>query len=188
MNSRLAPFCMFVVLLLVVPSTSQAQWGRYGRSGVVQGPDGVLYNTRSPEWRMSGGNIFVYEQLVEQKMMQQQRLMMRQQQMQMRQMQQATRKRAGRAAAQAAIRQNGAGADDQQGGALPPRRERKTPATAGINASADSTRQKGGPTSNSDSATPKSGRLLPRLWSHPTHPIDAPADGLSVMSAPAAAA
>ena len=186
MNSRLV-LCCVIGVLLAIPSTSQAQGRGYGRSGVVQGPDGPLYDSWSPEWRMSGGNIFVYEQLVEQKMMQQQRLMMRQQQMQMRQMQQATRKRAGRAAAQAAIRANGR-RNDQQGGALPPRRERKTPATAGINASADSTRQKGGPTSNSDSATPKSGRLLPRLWSHPTHPIDAPADGLSVMSAPAAAA
>jgi hypothetical protein len=68
----------------------------YGRSGVVQGSDGPLYDTRSPESRMSDGNIFVYEQLVEQKMMlQQQKLMMRQQQTLMRQMQQGARNGAG---------------------------------------------------------------------------------------------
>jgi hypothetical protein len=171
MNSRLVLCWVVGVLLLAIPSTSQAQGRGYGRSGVVQGPDGPLYDTRSPEWRMSGGNIFVYEQLVEQKMMlQQQKLMMRQQQMQMRQMQQATRKRAGRAAVPAAIRQNGVGANDQQGGALPPRRKRKTPATAGINASAGSTRKKGGPTSNSDSATPKSGAASPAPLEPPNSP------------------
>src|SRR5208337_131786 len=110
---------------------------------------------------MSGGNIFVYEQLMEQKMALQQ-LMMRQQQMQMRQMQQAARKGAGRAAAPASIRQNGAVANDQQGGTLPPRRKRKTPATAGINASAGNTRKKVGPSSNSESeATPKFGVAFP---------------------------
>jgi hypothetical protein len=172
MNLRLVLCCVLGVLLLAIPCTSQAQWRRYGRSGVVQGPNGPLYDTRSPEWRMSGGNIFVYEQLMEQKMMlQQQKLMMRQQQMQMRQMQQAARKGAGRAAAPAAIRQNGAVANDQQGGTLPPRRKRKTPATAGINASAGSTRKKVGPTSNPDSvATPKSGAASPAPLEPPNSP------------------
>ena len=79
MNSRLVICSVIGVLLLAIPSTSQAQGRGYGRFGVVQGPDGPLYDTRSPEWRMSGGNIFVYEQLVEQKMMlQQQKFMMRQ--------------------------------------------------------------------------------------------------------------
>lgn len=32
------------------------------------GPDGPLYDTRTPEWRMSGGNVFYYQQLMEQKM------------------------------------------------------------------------------------------------------------------------
>jgi len=32
------------------------------------GPYGPLYDTRSPEWRMSGGNIFVYQELMEAKM------------------------------------------------------------------------------------------------------------------------
>ncbi|APW62624.1 hypothetical protein [Paludisphaera borealis] len=63
---RLALLCG---LVLVTASTADAQWGR-GRSGggVVMGPDGPLYDTRSPEWRMSGGNIFVYQELMEQKM------------------------------------------------------------------------------------------------------------------------
>src|SRR5271157_3294797 len=113
MNSRLVLCSVIGVLLLAIPSTSQAQGRGYGRSGVVYGPDGPLYNTRSPEWRMSGGNIFVYQQLIEQKMMlRQQKLMMRQQQLQMRQIQQAARKGAGRAAAPAAIRQNGTVAND----------------------------------------------------------------------------
>jgi len=172
MNSRLVLFCVLGVLLLAIPSTSQAQGRRYGRSGVVYGPDGPLYDTRSPEWRMSGGNIFVYEQLVEQKMMlQQQKLMMRQQQMQMRQVQQAARKGAGRAAAPAAIRQDGAGANNQQGGTLPPRRKKKTPAIAGINASSGSTRTQVGPISNPDSAaTPKSKAASPASVEPPVSP------------------
>lgn len=51
--------CMLGVLDAFLCST-QGQWRRYGRGGVVQGPDGPLYDTRSHEWRMSGGNIFVY--------------------------------------------------------------------------------------------------------------------------------
>lgn len=85
---------------------------------------------------MSGGNIFAYEQLVEQKMLQQQKLMMRQQRQQqtlMRQMQQGARNGAGRAPA-------------------------------------DSTRKKGGPTSNSDSATPKSGVASPAPLEPPNSP------------------
>ncbi len=92
MNSRLVLCSVIGVLLLAIPSTSQAQGRGYGRSGVVQGSDGPLYDTRSPESRMSGGNIFAYEQLVEQKMLPQQKLKMRQQGLQhtlMRQMQQA---------------------------------------------------------------------------------------------------
>ena len=45
------------------------------------GPNGPLYDTRSPEWRMSGGDIFYYQQLMQQKyMMQQQKYMMQQMQ------------------------------------------------------------------------------------------------------------
>jgi len=49
MNSRLVLFCVLGVLLLAIPSISQAQGRRYARSGVVYGPDGPLYDTRSPE-------------------------------------------------------------------------------------------------------------------------------------------
>jgi len=49
MNSRLVLFCVLGVLLLAIPSTSQAQGRRYARSGLVYGPDGPLYDTRSPE-------------------------------------------------------------------------------------------------------------------------------------------
>jgi hypothetical protein len=66
-------------LLALTPSTSHAQYRR-GRSGVVMSPYGLLYDTRSPEWRMSGGNIFLYQQLMAQKqLMFQQRMMMAQQ-------------------------------------------------------------------------------------------------------------
>ncbi len=172
MRSRLELFCVLGVLLLAIPSTSRAQYGRYGRSGIVYGPDGPLYNTRSPEWRMSGGNIFVYQQLMQQKMMmQQQRLMIRQQQMQMRQAQQAARKGAGGAAARAAIRQNQAVANNQQGGALPPRRKKKTPATAGVNAGAGSTLRQVGSSPNPDSATtPRSKAATPAPLDPPSSP------------------
>jgi len=138
----------------------------------VQGPDGVLYNTRSPEWRMSGGNIFVYQQLMEQKMMlQQQRLIVKQQQMQKRQVQQAARRGAGRAAAGAAIGQNGGAANNQQNGALPPRGKKKTPATAGVNAGSGSTLRQVRPISNPDPATtPKSRAATPASVEPPDSP------------------
>lgn len=45
------------------------------------GPDGPLYDTRSPEWRMSGGDIYAYQELMQQKMMmQQQKYLMQQMQ------------------------------------------------------------------------------------------------------------
>ena len=172
MPARLVLCCVLVALPTAIPSTSHAQGGRYGRSGIVYGPDGPLYNTRSPEWRMSGGNIFVYQQLVQQKiMMQQQRLMVRQQQLQMRQLQQAASKGAGRAAAQRAIRQNGAVANNQQGAMVPPRRMKKTPATAGVNAGAGSTRRQVGSNSNPHSATtPKSKSATPARLELPALP------------------
>ena len=175
MNSRLVLCCVIGVLPLATPSVAQAQGRGYGRSGVVYGPDGPLYDTRSPEWRMSGGNIFVYEQLVQQKiMLQRQKLMLRQQRQQqalMRQMQQGARRGAGRAAAQAAIRQNGAVANGQQAATLPARRKRKTPATVGANATAAGSPKTAGPASNSDPApTPNSGSASPA----PLEPPDSP--------------
>jgi hypothetical protein len=114
-----------LAVLLALPSTSFAQYRRYGRSGVVMSPYGPLYDTRSPEWRMSGGNIFVYEQLMEAKMMarQQQMMMMKQQMIMMKQQrksQQARRSGAGLNAANA----------DQfggQGAAVGATRQRKKP-------------------------------------------------------------
>lgn len=62
-------FALLCGLVLMTTSTAHAQRGRgRGRGGVVMGPDGPLYDTRSPEWRMSGGNIFVYQELMEEKM------------------------------------------------------------------------------------------------------------------------
>ncbi len=121
---------------------------------------------------MSGGNIFVYEQLMEQKMMLQM-LMMRQAAADAAGNQEkgSASRRAGR------DRQNGAGANNLQNGTLPARRTKKTlPTPQTSTAAAASTLKK-------SEATPplprKPPRPLPRLWSRPTHPIDAPAHGLS---------
>jgi hypothetical protein len=69
-------------LALASTSTAHAQRGRGRyRGGVVMGPDGPLYDTRSPEWRMSGGNIWLYQELMEEKMeREQEQLMLRQMQ------------------------------------------------------------------------------------------------------------
>ena len=72
---RLALLCGLVVLSA---STAEAR-GRGPRGGVVMGPNGPLYDTRSAEWQMSGGNIFAYQELMQQKMMMQQQKMMMQQ-------------------------------------------------------------------------------------------------------------
>lgn len=64
--------------LVGLASTAEA---RGPRGGNVVGPDGVLYNTNSPEWRSSGGNMIVYQQIIQQKMfLQQQQMMIKQQQ------------------------------------------------------------------------------------------------------------
>lgn len=159
MISRPLRWCAIAAVFLTVASPAQAQRGRYGRSGVVQGPDGVLYNTRSPEWRMSGGNIFVYQQLVQQKMMlQQQRAMLRQQRQQQaltRQMKPGSRKAGGRAAAQAGIGQNAGGVANQQRAAAPAQRKRTKPAADGFNAATSSTRNRGNTQSGSSSNSEK---------------------------------
>ena len=70
-------------LLALFPCTTQAQ-GR--RAGIVQSPFGPLYDTRSPEWRMAGGDMMLYQQIMEQKMMlRQQQMFMKQQQLLMKQ-------------------------------------------------------------------------------------------------------
>jgi hypothetical protein len=65
------------------PAAAEAQryYGRGGRGGTVMSPFGPLYNTNTPEYRMSGGNPFVMQQLMQQKQwMLQQQMMLRQQQ------------------------------------------------------------------------------------------------------------
>jgi hypothetical protein len=72
-----------LLLLALFPCTTQAQ-GR--RAGIVQSPFGPLYDTRSPEWRMAGGDMMLYQQIMEQKMMlRQQQWFMKQQQLLMKQ-------------------------------------------------------------------------------------------------------
>jgi len=76
---RLALLCG---LVLASVSTAEAL-GRGVRGGVVMGPNGPLYDTRSAEWRMSGGDINAYQAIMQQKMMMQQQKMMMQQMQQM---------------------------------------------------------------------------------------------------------
>jgi hypothetical protein len=84
MKSKLGLCCLAGLLTLALfPSSSQAQ-GR--RGGMVQSPFGPLYDTRSPEWRMAGGDMMLYQQIMEQKMMlRQQQMFMKQQQLLMKQ-------------------------------------------------------------------------------------------------------
>jgi hypothetical protein len=91
MRTKTSLLCFAFAALIAFPSTSRAQYGRHGRAGVVMGPDGMLYNTRSPEWRMSGGNPAVYQQLVQQKLLLRQQRLMRQQQRLMNQTRRTTR-------------------------------------------------------------------------------------------------
>src|SRR3954468_15408224 len=82
MNPKLC-LCCLVGLLTLYPCTTRAQ-GR--RAGIVQSPFGPLYDTRSPEWRMAGGDMMLYQQIMEQKMMlRQQQWFMKQQQLLMKQ-------------------------------------------------------------------------------------------------------
>jgi hypothetical protein len=61
-------------------TVGEAQAGR-PRGGVVMTPFGPLYNTNSAEWKNSGGNPILYQQLMEQKMLlQQQQMYLHQQQ------------------------------------------------------------------------------------------------------------
>lgn len=85
-------------IVLAATSTADAQWGRGRyRGGVVMGPYGPLYDTRSPEWRMSGGNIWVYQELMEAKMQrQQEQLMLRQMQQAAQQQKNQNKARAGK--------------------------------------------------------------------------------------------
>jgi hypothetical protein len=68
----------------LTPGTAEA---RRPRTGAVMTPFGPLYDTGSPEFRQSGGNPFLMQQLMQQKAMQQQQQMMLKQQQQMLKMQ-----------------------------------------------------------------------------------------------------
>jgi len=75
-------FALLCGLVLASVSTAEAA-GRGARGGVVMGPDGPLYDTRSAEWKMSGGDINAYQAIMQQKMMMQQQKYMMQQMQQM---------------------------------------------------------------------------------------------------------
>jgi hypothetical protein len=93
MHERLT-IALMCGIVLAASSTANAQGGRGRyRGGVVMGPFGPLYDTRSPEWRMSGGNIFLYQELMEEKME------LQQEQYMLRQMQQAAKPQKGQAKA-----------------------------------------------------------------------------------------
>lgn len=92
-------------LVCMLAADSLARGGRGARGGVVMGPYGPLYDTRSPEWRMSGGNIFAYQQLMQTKMM------VQRQQFMMKQMQAAQKLQAAQDKTKAADKSKGAAAD-----------------------------------------------------------------------------
>jgi hypothetical protein len=81
-------FGLLVALSTFALMPGDVQARGYGRSGgMVNTPWGTA-NTNSPEWRMAGGNIFVYQQLMEEKaMMLQQQQFLKMQQQYMQQMQ-----------------------------------------------------------------------------------------------------
>lgn len=85
---RMTRTILKVTLVLVAASALglgrdvEAQAGR-GRGGSVKTPFGELYNTNSAEFRASGGNIFLMQELQQQKMMQQQQQLWLKQQAQM---------------------------------------------------------------------------------------------------------
>ncbi|WP_406696795.1 hypothetical protein V5E97_37990 [Singulisphaera sp. Ch08] len=75
-------FCLLVVLAQLAFDPSLAVARGYGRAGgTINTPFGSM-KMNSPEYKMSGGNPFVYQQLMEEKMLmtQQQRVLKQQQQ------------------------------------------------------------------------------------------------------------
>lgn len=101
---------LFAGTLVCTPTAdSLARGGRGARGGVVMGPYGPLYDTRSPEWRMAGGNILAYQQLMQTKMMAQR------QQFMMKQMQAAQKLQAAQDKTKAADKTKGAAAEKGKG-------------------------------------------------------------------------
>jgi hypothetical protein len=89
--------CLLTVFALLTSVPSLATARGYGRSGgTLNTPFGTI-NMNSPEYKMSGGNPIVYQQLMEQKMlMQQQQMMLKQQQQYMKQMQKQAKNQKGK--------------------------------------------------------------------------------------------
>ncbi len=57
------------VMLLALAFVSRAAEAQRGRNSPAMSPDGPVFNpTLTPEWKMAGGNPYVYEQIMEQKM------------------------------------------------------------------------------------------------------------------------
>lgn len=57
------------VLTCLVADPGAAQAQRRGRGGPAMSADGPVFNpTQTPEWRQAGGNLMVYQQIMEQKM------------------------------------------------------------------------------------------------------------------------
>jgi hypothetical protein len=102
--------------ILAVTSVTAEAGGR--RGGPVVSPFGELYNTSSPEWKASGGNPVVYQQIMEQKAaLLQQRRMLKQQQAMEKQAKSAAGKRGGKAGVNSAL--PGAAGLDSGAGGLP---------------------------------------------------------------------
>lgn len=81
----------FFTAVALTPGLAQAR-GYGSRGGMISTPYGSV-NSNSPEWKASGGNMFVYEQIMEEKMMiMQQQMMMKQQQQMMKLQQQQAKK------------------------------------------------------------------------------------------------
>ncbi|WP_422925880.1 hypothetical protein [Singulisphaera sp. PoT] len=84
-NTLILAVAVLVATTLASGTAEARGYGRYG--GVANTPFGTI-NMNSPEWRASGGNMFMYQQLMEEKMMlQEQQMMMKQQQQYMQMMQ-----------------------------------------------------------------------------------------------------
>ena len=70
MTRRLGGLALALAAILLLTPAARAQ-GRFGRSGPAMTPDGPVWNpTQTPEWRQAGGNMEVYQMIMQQKMFQ----------------------------------------------------------------------------------------------------------------------
>ncbi len=79
---RLLILALILTALIALPDDAQAgRRRRFRRGGPVYSAYGMLYNTNSREWRMAGGNLTLYYQIVQREaLLRQQRAMLKQQQ------------------------------------------------------------------------------------------------------------